>query len=517
MEELSTRASKNFDKYLKAFQNNGERNLLPIGRLSESEWKQLSVLSRLKYGVGLEPVLYRGIRYMGFVNRSRDGVDILREYTGRNWEYKEKSGLGYSHYRIPLFHMDYDDILKIKSDLDRLNFEPNIETTNKGVFLVVRAENMRVHENDKEKDNDFIVAELADPNDVEPVAYGYAPAVDAMQNENVAPGKDKDTTNIGHNLRRYTGYDWEHKTESGLGYEHYRLPIKDMSSGEIQRIMLELEKRAIYPKREVLNKGVFLIFNTDAVRNRAPEKYHGGKNMLANIYNANVAKKISPDQQQELNRILNTPLPDGDADIHSPVIVAHTRRIVNAYAQAGVLDLDGIHKMAYDMRNSAMLELSRVPEIVDGIKNWNAPFMTKEKRRKIITQINYILGGLNRNHEGNTILLMGDNYYAGGGFNGSGSNVFSYSTRHLSDFDYVFGKIVHENIHGYQKYNRTSFSKDANNYISSIKNSSHQHYVNNIEEAETRYVQDLISKDFKKDFMAYVAKHEYMRSGGFNR
>ena len=512
MEELSARASKNFDKYLKAFQNNGERNLLPIGRLSESEWKQLSVLSRLKYGVGLEPVLYRGIRYMGFVKRSKNGVDILREYTGQNWEYKEKSGLGYSHYRIPLFHMDYDDILKIKSDLDRLNFEPYIETTNKGVFLVVRAEKLRIDENGKESGNDASVAELVNPNDVEPVAYGYAPVIDVIQNENVAPGKDKDTTNIGHNLRRYTGYDWEHKTESGLGYEHYRLPIKDMSSGEIQRIMLELEKRAIYPTREVLNKGVYLIFNTDAVRNRAPEKYNAGKNMLANIYNANVAKKISPDQRQELNRILNTPLPDNNADTHSPIIVAHTRNIVNAYAQAGALDLDGIHKMAYDMRRIAMVELSRVPEIVNGIKNWNAPSMTNEKRHNIITQINYILGGLNRKHEGNTILLMGDNYYAGGGFNGSGSNVFSYSTHRLSDFDYVFGKLAHENIHGYQKYNRTSISKDARNYISSIKNSSHQHYVNDIEEAESRYIQNLISKDFKKDFMTFVAIQERQRS-----
>lgn len=189
MEELSARASKNFDEYLKAFQNNGERNLLPIGRLSESEWKQLSVLSRLKYGVGLESVLYRGIRYMGFVKRSKNGVDILREYTGQNWEYKEKSGLGYPHYRIPLFHMDYDDILKIKSDLDGLNFEPNIETTNKGVFLVVRAEKLRIDENSKGSGNDASVAELVNPNDIEPVAYGYAPVIDVIQNENVAPEK----------------------------------------------------------------------------------------------------------------------------------------------------------------------------------------------------------------------------------------------------------------------------------------------------------------------------------------
>ncbi len=512
MEDLTKRASKNFDKYLNAFQTKGERNLLPIGRLSESEWKQLSVLVRLKYGIGLEPVLYRGIRYMGFANRSRDGVDILREYTGRNWEYKEKSGLGYSHYRIPLFQMDYNDILAIKADLDRLNFAPSVESTNKGVFLVVRAENMRVHENDKEKDNDFIIAELVEPIEVEPVAYGYAPSIDAMQNENVVPVKANNTTNIGHNLHRYTGYDWEHKTESGLGYEHYRLAVENMSVGEIRRIIDELEKRAIYVERLSTSKGTFLVFNTDKVRNRRPERYIAGQSMLANVYNKNAARVLTPGQQLELQQILNAPLPVNNADIRHPDVVAHTRRIINRYAKIGVLDINGINKMANDMRRTAMAELSRVPEIVDGIKNWNAPSMTDKKRRKLMMQINYILGSLNRRHAGNTIMLMGDKYYAGGGFNGSGSNVFSYSTRHLSDFDYIFANMVHENVHGFQRYERSSFSKVANDYIKSIADDSHRHYVNKMDEAESRYIQDLVAKDFRKDFLTYVAIQERQRS-----
>lgn len=515
MEELSARASKNFDKYLNAFQTKGERNLLPIGRLTEPEWRQLSVLSRLKYGVGLTPVLYKGIRYMGFVNRGKDGADILYEYTGRNWEYKEKSGLGYSHYRIPLFEMDYNDVLAIKSDLDRLKFAPSIESTNKGVFLVVRAENIRVHEMQKEKDDDVIVAEFADPNDVEPIAYGYAPAVDGA--ENAYKKKDGDTTDVGHNLRRYTGYDWEHKTKSGLGYEHYRLSIKNMSTNEINRILSELEKRAIYPKREVLNKGTFLIFNADKVRNRRPEKYQAGQNLLGKKYNEASLKKLSPEIKQDLARILNTPLPHGDSDIHSPNIIAHTRRLINAYAQAGALDLNGIHTMAYDMRRLAMAELSRVPEIVDGIKNWNGSSMTDEKRRELIMRINYVLGGLNRRHEGNTIVLMGDKYYAGGGFNGSGSNVFAYSTRHLSDFNHIFSMMIHENVHGYQKYNHTSFSQDVYSYIKSIANDSRLHYVNRINEAESRYMQELVAKDFRKDFLTYVATQERLRSGDFQR
>ena len=510
MDELITRASKNFDKYLQEFQTRGTKNLLPIGRLTESEWKRLSVLLRLKYGVSLEPVLYKGIRYMGFVKRGKDGVDILREYTGRNWIYKEKSGLGYSHYRIPLFDMTMEELRNVRADLDVLGLKTEIESTNKGVFLVVRAENMRVHEKAKENNDDVIMAEMVDPNEVEPMAYGYAPSVDVA--ENADNNNNNDITNVGHNLRRYTGYDWEHKTKSGLGYEHYRLSTEKMSSSEIKRILSELEKRAIYPKQEVLNKGSFLIFNTDNVRNHRPEKYSTGKNLLDNVYNDVAIKQLSPEIERSLKDILNMPLPFGNHDIDSPDIIAHTTQIINAYAQAGVLDLNGVHKMAYDLRRMAMAELMRVPEIVSGIKNWNSLMRTDKKRQALIKQIHYILGSINRKHDGNTILLMGDKYYAGGGFNGSGSNVFSYSTHHLSDFDYVFSVLVHENVHGYQKYNRTSFSEAVCRYIKSIADDSHKHYVNRIDEAESRYIQDLIAKDFRKDFLNYVATQELLRS-----
>ena len=515
MKELIARASKNFDKYLRDFMERGERNLLPIGRLSESEWKQLSAYIRPKYGVALTPVVYKGIRYMGFIKRDENSVDILNEYTGRKWEYKEKSGLGYSHYRIPLFDMNIEQARNVKSMLSALGLKPEIESTNKGVFLVVRAENMPAQEKDKEPE--YVAMEYVDPESVEPMAYGYAPAIDVDKNANVAPVVDKNITNIGHNLYRYTGYDWEHKTESGLGYEHYRLPVAGMPKTEINRITSELEKRAIYPELVQLNKGTFLIFNTDKVRSRRPEKYHGGQNMLNNNYNASVAKQLSPEIKKELQDIVNTPLPPGREDIHSPNIIAHTARIINAYAQAGALDLNGVNKMAYDLRRSVMAELARMPDIVNDIKNWGSIFMTKEKKKELIKKIHYIIGGINRKHDGNTIVLMGDKYYAGGGFNGSGSNSFGYSTYSLSDFDYVFGVVIHENVHGFQKYNRTSFSKDVYDYVKSICEKTHQHYVNRIDEAESRYIQDLIAKDFRKDFLAYVTTQEHLRSGDKNR
>lgn len=72
-------------------------------------------------------------------------------------------------------------------------------------------------------------------------------------------------SDLGAKLKRYTGMDWEHKNanDSGLGYEHYRIKIDDLSQSQVQSVVDILNKNAIYDANTVYtNKGQFLIVKT---------------------------------------------------------------------------------------------------------------------------------------------------------------------------------------------------------------------------------------------------------------
>lgn len=76
------------------------------------------------------------------------------------------------------------------------------------------------------------------------------------------PSYDANYLGLGEKLKKYTGLDWEHKTaqNSGLGYEHYRIRIDNLSQDVVTRIMDALDQHAIYDANAVYtNKGQFLI------------------------------------------------------------------------------------------------------------------------------------------------------------------------------------------------------------------------------------------------------------------
>ena len=150
-ESLFNRASKNFDKYLKAFQENGEVYMLPIERLPKEGWQAINNEIQ-KYGVHLIPTEHRGGLYMRFaalpvtkgqtVDVVRADSDLgakLKRYTGLDWEHKKTSGLGYEHYRIKIDDMPQTQVQRIMDVLDKnAIYDANVVYTNKGQYLIVK-------------------------------------------------------------------------------------------------------------------------------------------------------------------------------------------------------------------------------------------------------------------------------------------------------------------------------------------------------------------------------------------
>ena len=147
---LFNRASKNFEKYLKEFQENGNVYMLPHSRLNEEEWKTLNA-TLVQQGVRLIPVKKSGVSYMMFSalpKRSSSKIDdtnlgpTLKNLTGLDWEHKttQTSGLGFEHYRIKIDNYPQTQVQQI---IDILNqnaiYDVNVINTNKGKFLVAQA------------------------------------------------------------------------------------------------------------------------------------------------------------------------------------------------------------------------------------------------------------------------------------------------------------------------------------------------------------------------------------------
>lgn len=146
---IFNRASKNFDKYLKAFQQDGTVYMLPVERLSTSEWAELNRVLE-KYGVRMVPEQKNGLSYMKFSALPNQGPTVkadadlgakLKRYTGLEWQHKTAngSGLGYEHYRIKIDDMTQSQVQRMIDELDRnAIYDANPVYTNKGQFLVVK-------------------------------------------------------------------------------------------------------------------------------------------------------------------------------------------------------------------------------------------------------------------------------------------------------------------------------------------------------------------------------------------
>lgn len=62
---LKSKASKSFDKYMKALLEGTDTYMLPQERMSDAEWEELNSML-IKYKVKLVPVSHKGIGYMQF-------------------------------------------------------------------------------------------------------------------------------------------------------------------------------------------------------------------------------------------------------------------------------------------------------------------------------------------------------------------------------------------------------------------------------------------------------------------
>lgn len=149
---LFNRASQNFNRYLKDFQERGSAYMLPAGRLTNDLWRQLNA-ALVQYGVRMVPAKKDGVLYMQFsklpdrqaepvkpVQADSDLGAQLKRYTGMEWEHKkaQESGLGYEHYRIKIDDLSQSQVRAILDALDKnAIYNANAVSTNKGQFLIV--------------------------------------------------------------------------------------------------------------------------------------------------------------------------------------------------------------------------------------------------------------------------------------------------------------------------------------------------------------------------------------------
>lgn len=307
-------------------------------------------------------------------------------------------------------------------------------------------------------------------------------------------------TKLENKLKRYTNFDWEHRTAdaSGLGYEHYRLNIDNLSQIQIEAIKTALENRAIYVENVSTNKGRFLIFNVEKTLNLPPADYIASKEIFGKVYRV---KKIPINEfvKKDLMDILATPLPVNDMFAYSPEMCEHTNKIIARYAKIGALSQHGIDSLSYDLRNVLMKEFAKLPNLSNAIINWQ--HLSKSSRIDAMKQMNYIIGSMHRKHIGNTVVNFGDKYRVNGGFNDEGSNSFSYKTLNLENFDLVLRTLIHENIHGFQSVGASSIDPEYNAYQKSNSDYSNRiTYINILEEAEARYVATNVSRNFYNTF-----------------
>lgn len=145
-------ASQNFNRYLKEFQEQGSVYMLPAGRLTDDQWRQLNA-ALVQYGVRMVPAKKDGVLYMQFsklpgrqaepvkpVQADNNLGAQLKRYTGMEWEHKkpQESGLGYEHYRIKIDDLSQSQVRAMLDALDKnAIYNANTVSTNKGQFLIV--------------------------------------------------------------------------------------------------------------------------------------------------------------------------------------------------------------------------------------------------------------------------------------------------------------------------------------------------------------------------------------------
>ena len=168
----------------------------------------------------------------------------------------------------PFFGDDPQEVLLSDPTLGQPEYQdPYLQEVQTNEPNTSNKQQKRKNLNDKARpiENDEVVVELAEPEALVEVAEPEALAEvvePAVLAEVVEP--EMLVEELGDQLSRLTGLNWVHKTvkTSALGFEHYRAPIDNMTSQQIQQMIGMLEQYGFDGVHAAnTNKGKFLMFD----------------------------------------------------------------------------------------------------------------------------------------------------------------------------------------------------------------------------------------------------------------
>ena len=270
-----------------------------------------------------------------------------------------------------------------------------------------------------------------------------------------------------------------------------------MSNAEISSIQNKLRYNGTAGNAQFVEttNGNFLVIYEDDISNLG-SKMNINSSILNNSYNSS---RNVDNMQSKVENILNTSYPNENA-------------LRQAWHNSGAWDMNSANKLANDLRKGIIKDIKANPDLVNRIKKYD--YLSLSEKEKLWTDINYIVGGQNRKHSGNTIVgfLDSDDFIAAGkgGFGGAhnGNNasghIFRYNTKNMDNFDSTLGIVVHENTHGFQEAGRTAINEQAWQYRIYNYNRdglTPSGYTNQLAEMESRYLQESVSKGFLSELL----------------
>lgn len=185
-------------------------------------------------------------------------------------------------------------------------------------------------------------------------------------------GKLATMENLANRFEYISGvHGWEYKDRSGLGFEHIRLNIDNMSASEINKIRQACQERSITLQEMNTNKGRFLFFNIADARNVAPDNYIPNNRIKYSIYN-DASVSIIESDKIKIQQILDIDDPVTEYDNMSEISQNHTEMIIKKYDELGLVNLNQMQKLAQDIRQNLMAEFASNDKIANQIICWDS-------------------------------------------------------------------------------------------------------------------------------------------------
>lgn len=450
-------ASKTFTGHIDEFKRTGKNVAMNLNSLNKSEWEELS---KSLAGEGIELV-------------EKDGYMIFR---------KLDNNTGVISSNIAL--------LKQKASK---NFDAHLNQVNSGYSVKFDKRNM----------TDFEWAELnkeLNKQGIELVDAVFDDGVPAKKMQKANNTKVDRYNGLFHEkLKQYTkSNNWVYKsaTESGLKRGHYRINITDMSTTELNNLQNNLRYSGVANKSEIVkteNKGTFLVIYEDDIINTASDLNVSGS-MLNNNYRVS---KAANNLEIKVQEILNTKYPNESA-------------LRQAWHNSGAWDMHQAQRLANDLRTGIIRDIRNNPDVFNRIKKYNS--LNKAERQKLWGDINYIVGGQNRIHSGNTVLgfvdesdfvASGRKSFGGAHNGGNGEHMFRYLNSQMGNFDEGIGVVVHENTHGFQGEGRSAITEQGLNYrtYNYDRAGGSAGYNNQLGEMEARFMQEKVKAGFLSELL----------------